>query len=266
MGRLLALSVTFLIFLAAVLGLSGQEQVEILLAQFEPENHRYAQAEACVNCHQSENDIMTRAVGVDISSGSPALDERGWLASVHSRSQSHDYRVNTACAWCHAPTVEGATQDSLAAVPIEPGTWEGVTCGACHPGRLEGNMRESLLINFSPGSDPTDPASYVFIDRADPLQVNAQCRYCHHEFHPILSEAKAELLETGTLRCIDCHMAGYGVSEDQIVERFHNMKVEANGPLSCSGEYGTETGCHANASAEWMHTAIPNIKGPRAEW
>ena len=266
MGKAIVMTVTFLVFFVVFVGLGGQDQVEIPLTQFEPEHYRYIQAETCVNCHQTENDIMIRAVGVDISSGSPELDERGWLASVHARSQSHDYRITTACAWCHAPTTDGATQDSLAAVPIETGTWEGMTCGACHAGRLEGSMRESILVNFLPGSDPTDPASYVFIDRADPSQFNAQCQYCHQEFHGLLSETKAEMLESGVLRCIDCHMAGYAVAENQIVERFHNMKVEANGPLSCSGEYGTDAGCHSSASADWMRENIPNIKGQRGDW
>ena len=75
-------------------GLCGQEQAEISLSRFEPEHYRYYQAELCVNCHQTANDVMTRAVGVDISSGSPELDARGWLASVHARSQSHGDRVN----------------------------------------------------------------------------------------------------------------------------------------------------------------------------
>lgn len=247
-------------------GAACQDQMEISLTQFEPEHYRYDQAQSCVNCHQGTNDIMTRAVGVDISASSPRLEESGWLASVHARSQSHDYRVTTVCAWCHAPTTEGATQDSMAAVPIEAGTWEGVTCGACHPGRLEASMRESLLTNYLPGSNPIDPASYVFIDRSDPVQYNAQCQYCHHEFHDILSPAKAEMLQSGMLRCIDCHMAGYAVSGDQVVERFHNMKVEANGPLSCSGKAGTDLGCHANATTDWVRTNIPNIKGPRKEW
>jgi hypothetical protein len=234
MSKLASSSVMSLTSLVLLACWSDLPQEEISLSRFEPQHHRYTQAETCVNCHQSDNGIMTRAVGVDISTEPPGLDGRGWLASVHSRAQNHDYRVNTACAWCHAPTTQGATQDSLGAVPIRPGTWEGVTCGACHPGRLERSLRESLLVNFNPGSDPTDPRGYVFIDRSDPRQVNSQCRFCHHEFHPILSDTKAEMLEQGTLRCIDCHMAGYAISEDQITERFHNMKVADNGPVSCS--------------------------------
>ena len=76
----------------------------------------------------------------------------------------------------------------------------------------------------------------------------------------------ADHLHSGALRCIDCHMAGYRIAESGLVERFHNFKVEANGPISCSGEFGTDMGCHADASVDWMHAAIPNIKGPRADW
>ncbi len=257
------------LLLAIVVILAGMgrfNQDDVSLEGLEPEHYRYSEAEGCANCHNEGHDLHLRAVGVDLSSGSPEIEGHGWLSSVHANSQSHGDRVNTACAWCHAPTTPGATSDSLAAVPIEKGTWEGVTCGACHPVGLADSLEESLVTNLIPGSDRSDPESYVFIDRTDPLQLNAQCQYCHHEFHPMLSEAKAAMLITGALRCIDCHMAGYAVWEDQLVERFHNMKVQANGPLSCSGAFGTEAGCHAQASEEWMQTAIPNIKGPRANW
>jgi hypothetical protein len=131
---------------------------------------------------------------------------------------------------------------------------------------LADSLEESLLTNLLPGSDRSDPASYTFIDRSDPNQMNTQCQYCHHEFHGILVQNMADHLHSGALRCIDCHMAGYNVTESGLVERIHNFKVEANGPISCSGEYGTETGCHVDATAEWMHTAIPTLKGPRADW
>jgi hypothetical protein len=173
--------------------------------------------------------------------------------------------VNTQCAWCHAPTVPGATQDTAAAIPIEQGTWQGMTCGACHPAQLDQGLRESLLVNVVPGSDLTDPANYSFIDRSDPLQVNGQCEYCHYSVHELLSETKMEMMASGSLRCIDCHMAGYAMAEGQVVERFHNMKVEANGPLSCSGSFGTSGGCHTDASEDWVRKTIPTIKGPRAD-
>lgn len=243
-----------------------QEQVGFSLATLEPEHYRYAEAERCANCHGDGSAIQMRAVGVDTSSGSPRITGDGWLSSVHARSQSHEDRVNTACAWCHSPTTPGATQDSSAARPITKGTWEGVTCGSCHPVGLADSLEESLVTNLVPGSDRTDPTSYIFIDRSDPKQLNAQCQYCHHEYHGFLVPTKTALVDSGLLRCIDCHMAGYAVVESGLVERFHNFKVEANGPQSCSGTYGTEAGCHANASTDSMRTNISVIKGPRADW
>ncbi len=122
------------------------------------------------------------------------------------------------------------------------------------------------MTNLQPRSDPTDPASYVFIDRSDGTRLNARCRYCHHESHDLLVPFKMEMLESGGLRCIDCHMAGYAATESGVVERFHNMKVEANLPQSCSGELGTNAGCHDNASADQLRSAIALLKGPRKEW
>ncbi len=150
-------------------------------------------------------------------------------------------------------------------MPIEKGTWEGVTCGACHPVGLDESLEESLVTNLTPGSDRADPVSYTFIDRSDPKQLNAQCQYCHHEYHDLVA-SKAALMESGALRCIDCHMAGYAVAESGLVERFHNFKVEANGPQSCNGAFGTGATCHADASAEWMRDKIPTIKGPLKVW
>jgi hypothetical protein len=266
MGKVVVMILVLLVLLAGCAGSGQQDDPGFSLASLEPEHYRYAEAERCANCHGDGAGIQMRAVGVDTSSGTPEVTGQGWLASVHARSQSHEDRVNTACAWCHAPTTPGATQDSLAAAPIEKGTWEGITCGACHPVGLPDSLEESLVTNLLPGSDRTDPANYVFIDRSDPTQFNAQCQYCHHEYHGFVVPTKTAMMDSGMLRCVDCHMAGYNVVESGVVERFHNFKVEANGPLSCSGTYGTEMGCHANASTDWMHERIPNIKGPRQEW
>ncbi|KPJ85870.1 MAG: hypothetical protein AMS18_16005 [Gemmatimonas sp. SG8_17] len=240
---------------------------QISLQSLTPENYRYEEATRCVNCKSmgDDIDIKYRVVGVDVSSGSLVLDERGWLGSIHSRSQSHGDRVSTACAWCHAPTANGATRESDAAVPIEKGTWQGVTCGACHPTAVPQGQRHSQLANFVPGSDPVDPASYVFRDRTDPNGFNSQCRYCHHESHDLLVPAKQAMLDSGVIRCGDCHMAGYG-TKGELVERFHNMKVAANIPHSCSGAFGTDLSCHADESPEWMRSKLDAIKGPRKEW
>ena len=261
----------YLLFLSMFIssGLSGfglQEQVHRSLKGLEPESYRYSEAERCLNCKQESNDIMTRAVGVDISSGKPVLQNCGWLGSVHSKSQSHGDRVDTACAWCHAPTAKGATRDKEAATAIEKGTWQGVTCGACHPGPLRRELRKSLLSNFIPGSDPAKPESYIFVDKSDGRQFNAQCRYCHHQSHDLLIEAKRKMFDAGGLRCIDCHMAGYAGGGVQAVERFHNFKVADNLPYSCSGRYGAGITCHAAKTKEWMESKLPLIKSPRKDW
>lgn len=257
---------TFTLVLGMLFVAVAQVAAQISLERLAPENYRYEEATRCVNCKQNGADLKYRAVGIDMSSGSPVLDSRGWLGSVHSRSQSHGDRVNTVCAWCHAPLTDGATRDEEAAAPIEKGTWQGVTCGACHPSSVPEEERHSQLANFLPGSDPTAPTSYEFRDRSDPAQFNAQCRYCHHESHEVLSEAKTAMLEAGTLRCVDCHMAGYAAAQDGVIERFHNMRVEANLPYSCNGAYGTEMSCHTGGSTEWMQEKIEELKGPRKDW
>lgn len=262
----LSLSALILVSAFILIGFNWQEEKQWSLKTLTPEHYHYAQAETCINCKQTSTGIMKRAVGVDISSGVPVVDSKGWLGSVHARSQSHDDRVNTVCAWCHAPTAKGATKDKDAAKPIEKGTWGGVTCGACHPSKLNKDKRKSPFVNFTPGSDPTVVESYIFHDRSDGKQMNKQCRYCHHEVHDLTLEIKQEMYDSGELRCIDCHMAGYGGGGKHPVERYHNMKVEANLPYSCNGAFGTNGACHSDTSTEWMVSKLPEIKGPRKEW
>ena len=154
------IAVTGILFFSVCICLVGVkvlQQEDFYIRHLTPENYSYQEAERCSNCKGPENRFMPRAAGVDLSSGSPVLDERGWIASVHARSQSHEDRVNTACAWCHAPLTEGATQKEDDAKPIPKGNWQGVSCGACHPGSLELDKRSSLLINFKPATDPTKP-------------------------------------------------------------------------------------------------------------
>lgn len=266
MGRKLSAAVLAALLAVAILSFAVQEEPKHSLHNVEPENYRYAEAERCINCKQSNNDIMSRAVGIDIESGEPAVDQRGWLGGVHSRSLSHEGEIKTDCAWCHAPTTEGVTQDKEAGQPIPGGDWQGVTCTSCHPGLLKREERESLLANFKPGSDPEQKDSYIFIDKSAGGNFDAQCRYCHHDSHDIIVEAMSEMVASGELRCIDCHMAGYGTDGKDTVERFHNIKVAANVPYSCSGEYGTAVACHADATVEWMNAEISGIKGERKEW
>ncbi|HUX06263.1 MAG TPA: hypothetical protein VMX35_03025 [Acidobacteriota bacterium] len=262
--------ITFLIALVSPIVMLGiatqeQEQAQWTLRGLESENYRYSEADGCMDCKQSSDDIMTRAIGVDISSGSPVSNGQGWLSGVHANSLSHD-EMNTHCTWCHSPTMKDVIEDEDAGVPIEIGGWQGVTCTACHPGLVRREVRKSTLANLKPGADLADPQSYIFYDKSDPKQFDAQCRYCHHDSHELTSEAKRAMVESGKLRCIDCHMAGYRQEEGRAVERFHDLKVEAHLPYSCNGAFGAVTGCHTDASVEKLKPLMATIKGPRKEW
>ena len=241
------------------------EQEEFSLEQLTPENYNYKEASGCSNCKGEQNSFMPRAAGVDLSSGTPTFDDRGWLASVHAVSQSHSDQINTACAWCHAPTAEGATKDKGKATPIPKGNWQGVSCFSCHPGAVERDRRKSLVSSYTPGTDPTDPKNYIFRDRADGKEMNAHCAHCHHESHDLLVEAKKKMLVSGDLRCIDCHMAAYAVTNGH-VERHHNMKVEANLPHSCSGSKGRAMTCHEGRTRDWFIENISRVKSSRKKW
>lgn len=247
------------------LGLKVPQQRDYSLQHLTPKNYQYKEVERCSNCKGEQNRFMLRAAGVEMSSRMPVLDKRGWLASIHARSQSHKDRVNTACAWCHAPTAEGATRNKEEAKPIPKGTWQGVTCGACHPGSVGRSKRISLVSNYTPGTDPTNSENYIFRNRKDGKAMNSQCRFCHHESHDLMVEAKQTMMNSGDLRCIDCHMAAYAVS-NQHIERFHNFKVAANLPHSCSGGVETIVSCHDSMSQEWFEEKLPTVKGLRKEW
>jgi len=257
--------VMFVLICAALAALQAPQQQGLSLRSFTPENYSYRDAERCSGCKGDQNAFMARAAGVNLSTQEPALDSRGWLASLHARSQSHEDRIDTACAFCHAPLAEGATREKEKAESITKGDWQGVTCGACHPGSVEQGMRKSLVANFLPGTDTTDPDNYTFRDRADGTAMNAQCRFCHHESHDLLVDKKMEMLNAGDLRCIDCHMAAYAETDGH-VERFHNLQVEENLPHSCSGGLGRTMVCHAETSQDWFSHNLERVKAPRKQW
>ena len=257
--------VMFVLICAALAALQAPDQQDLSLRNLTPENYSYREAARCAGCKGEQNAFMVRAAGVNLSAEEPALDSRGWLTSIHARSQSHEDGVDMACAFCHAPLTEGATREKEKAEPIPKGDWQGVTCGACHPGSVDQGRRKSLVANFLPGTDPTDPDNYTFRDRADGMAMNAQCRFCHHESHDLLVDKKMEMLNAGDLRCIDCHMAAYALTDGHL-ERFHNLQVEENLPHSCSGGLGRTMVCHAETSQEWFSHNLERVKAPRKQW
>jgi hypothetical protein len=250
---------------AFIITLPARQQEGFSLKDLSPEFYAYSDAASCADCKGKENSFMPRAAGVDITGKHPVPDSRGWLSSVHARSQSHGDRIDTSCAWCHAPLTPGAVRGKEEAKPIPRGTWQGVSCGSCHPGAVDREKRVSLLVNFTPGSDRTDPDNYIFRSRADGKDMNAQCRYCHHESHDLLVESKKRMWEEGALRCVDCHMAAFSEANGRM-ERVHNFKVEENLPHSCSGGMGRAAACHEKAKADWFKDNLSRVKGPRKSW
>lgn len=265
MKKNFTLILTVLMTVALIAMIPARQESGLILKEFTPDGYSYSDAAACADCKGVENSFMPRAAGVDISGEKPLPCSGGWLGSVHSRSQSHEGRIDTSCAWCHAPLTPGAVKEREGAAPIAVGTWQGVTCSACHPGSLERSKRESLLINFTPGADPSRPESYIFRSRTEGRDLNAQCRFCHHQSHDLPVAGKPEMLITGELRCVDCHMSAFKGTEGRM-ERFHNFKVEANLPHSCSGGLGRSMTCHEGKDTEWFKENIGRVKGPRKTW
>ena len=245
--------------------LPARQQAEFSLSHLTPDGYDYKDATGCADCKGAENSFMPRAAGIDISGEKAVLDKRGWLASVHAHSQSHENRIDTSCAWCHAPLTPGAVKDKEDTKPVTRGTWQGVSCGACHPGQVKSERRISLLVNYTPGTDRTDPKSYIFRSRTAGRDFNAQCRFCHHQSHDLLIEGKRGMWEAGELRCVDCHMAAYALTDGH-VERFHNFKVEDNLPHSCSGGLGRSMSCHEGKTVGWFEENLSRVKGPRKTW
>jgi hypothetical protein len=245
--------------------LPARQQAGLSLRYLTPVGYDYKDAAGCADCKGVENSFMPRAAGVDISGEVPVMDKSGWLASVHARSQSHEGRIDTACAWCHAPLTAGATRNKGEGKVLPAGNRQGVTCGACHPGQVEREKRLSLLVNYNPGTDRSDPKNYIFRSRTAGRDFNAQCRFCHHQSHDLLIEAMSDLWEAGGLRCVDCHMAAFSEA-DRRVERFHNFKVKTNLPHSCSGGLGRSMTCHEGKDTEWFEENIDHVKGPRKTW
>jgi len=88
--------------------------------------------------------------------------------------------------------------------------------------------------SFRPGGDRESLVDFVPRQPASGIETNAQCLFCHVRPHDFEAQPHADLVDSGELRCIDCHMAIYNVTESGRKERYHNMKVAANNdPATC---------------------------------
>jgi hypothetical protein len=203
-----------------------------------PEGYLYEELRRCAGCHENAKDSAGRsthrnAIGISGDPSSPTLTGRGWLSGAHGRSQDSEARSNTYCAWCHAPSQLGVTEHIGAGRPIESGR-TGISCITCHASEAVNEEYGTYQANFRPGGDRESLADFVPRQPASGTETNAQCLLCHLRPHAFAVLPHADLLASGKLRCIDCHMAVYNVTESGRRERYHNMKVAANNdPATC---------------------------------
>jgi len=203
-----------------------------------PEGYVYEELRRCAGCHEPSvgldgNSTHLNAIGLTGDPSSPVLTGKGWLSGAHGRSQDATTVSNTYCAWCHAPSQPGVTSDIAAAEPIATGK-VGVSCIACHASEAVNEEFGHYQANFRPGGDRDSLVDFVPRDPASGAETNDQCLFCHLRPHPFAYPPHGYMVESGHLRCIDCHMAVYNVTESGREERYHNMKVAANkDPVTC---------------------------------
>lgn len=244
------------------------------LGPFMADDQDFSHAESCVNCKRLEGKGLLdkklasgkdtektqyhqeNVLGINVLSRNEdntpkeaVISGMGWLSSNHAQSMAGDSaNANTYCAWCHAPTYEGVTNDAEEVKLIKKEK-PGVACGACHPGHTLAGQFGTRFANYLPGGDANDASSWKPVTKTDEhhfdgKKANGQCLFCHGSFHGFadttIGKMKASMVKAGTLKCIDCHMGVFNELEGGLGERYHNMKVVANGPDSCMGD------CHVH--------------------
>lgn len=236
------------------------------LGPFMAADQDFSHAESCVNCKSIEGKGLLdkklasgkdtekkqyhqeNVLGINVLSrnadGTPkeaVLSGMGWLSSKHAQSMAgNSANANTYCAWCHAPTYEEIAEDGEDAKIIKSGK-PGVACSACHPGHTLAGQFGTRYANYLPGSDESDADSWKPVPKVDEhnfdgKKANKQCLFCHSTYHGFAVDFHNDMVKSGKLECITCHMAVYNELSSGLGERFHNMKVFANGPVSCSNQ------------------------------
>lgn len=249
------------------------EEGETIIGPYTPENYDYLLPEAespesCLNCaHQADGYHLYRVMGIPEPTGghapaTGATTGKGWLDSKHAVSVTAPTNNNTYCAWCHQPTLETASSDNNKVGVVKAGMWHGMSCQGCHTTHTIAAQFGTRYTNLHPGSDLEEAESYIPRHSEDAKAANNQCLFCHGSFHGFSSKVKTALYESDAIRCIDCHMPGYRVGSTGMTERYHNMKVVDNLPLSCNGRFGALISCHSRVTKKWSRFVVPKILGP----
>ena len=220
-------------------------------------DYNHPEAEAPVGCVDCKREHLYHVVGLDPDTEEVTGD--GWLASAHAMSFNKGVNNNTYCAWCHEPTGPGVTNQPNDATLRREGTWHGVTCAACHTTHSIAALYGTRYTTLIPGGDLEEAESYIGRHAEKGKQANKQCMTCHRVYHGFASRVKTAMFKSGSLRCMDCHFAGYAVTSRGTVERFHDAWVAANLPWSCNGKFGALVTCHSTAKKNWWIYVIPKI-------
>ena len=147
-----------------------------------PDGYIYEELGRCAGCHAAARDAEGRsthrnAIGITGDPASPTLTGKGWLSGAHGRSQDAAIVSNTYCAWCHAPSQAGVTDDISAGRAIESGR-TGISCIACHASEAVNEEYGTYQANFRPGGDRESLMDFVPRQPASATETNAQCLFC----------------------------------------------------------------------------------------
>jgi nitrate/TMAO reductase-like tetraheme cytochrome c subunit len=244
-----ALLATIFFGLVATFVLTGIDAADEVttLGEITPEGYDYTAYESCVNCHRVKgkggNWHQENVLGVKVTRDAEGVVTKtevtgdGWVSSKHAVSMEGK-NANTYCAYCHAPGYAKVTNDPTKAKAIKSGK-PGMGCVACHCGHTMADELGSRYVNYMPGADEDEkdswkPVPYLEEHKLDGKKANKQCQFCHGKTHGFAVTLHETMQKSGSLACIDCHMATYNTLDSGVAERYHNMKVEENGPDACA--------------------------------
>ena len=233
-----------------------------ILAKFMPSDFNWFEPgdeeDGCWTCKRTKgwknNWHLDNAIGVSGTDEGKTIRNTGigWISSKHAYSMmdlpvqteaaasppklmKYASNSNTYCAWCHGPSLAKVTNDPLQTAPVKKDK-PGVTCLACHCDHTTAGIFGTRFTNYLPGHPDHGEESFLARGVENGKKANAQCLFCHGEYHGFARASHESLVKKGDLRCIDCHMAVFNELDSGTHERYHNMKVYANGPVSCIGE------------------------------
>jgi hypothetical protein len=264
----------------------------------------YSNANSCPACHFIDGyDHTARAAGLQFNSTTNLWERtgHGWWDSRHAQSQygwsntatnygwtqpsgPYGETDNTFCAFCHSPLqADGTATFSSGSVinPVTVSTFQGVTCGSCHPSNtvageilkqypnaLSGGETGTLIR----GADPTMASSWIPLL---PGQENQFCLNCHEQnpHNPQANSIFQVMFDAG-VKCIDCHMAPYQIfigtaakPAAALPERFHDWKVAENLPYSCGAQGSlNQFTCHSEFTADSARAFIPLLTVQHSAW